>query len=68
MDEPIFDPDKPTPTLTPLTEIARLVARRDEIQAGLPMYDAQYMQHVEAYARVLNELYDINSKLKEVGL
>ena len=66
MDEPIIDPDKPT--LTPLTEIARLVARRDALQAGLPMYDAQYMQHVEAYARVLNELYDINSKLKEVGL
>ena len=63
MDEPIIDPDKPT-----LTEIARLVARRDEIHAGLPMYDAQYMQHVEAYARVMNELYDINSKLKEVGL
>ena len=68
MDEPIIEPDKPTPTLTPLKEIARLVARRDEIQAGLPMYDAQYMQHVEAYARVLNELYDINSKLKEVGI
>ena len=50
------------------TEIARLVARRDEIQAGLPMYDAQYMQHVEAYARVMNELYDINNKLKEVGI
>ena len=68
MDEPIIDPDKPTPTLTPLKEIARLVARRDEIYAGLPMYDAQYMQHAEAYARVLNELYDINSKLKEVGI
>lgn len=39
MDEPIIDPDKPT--LTPLKEIARLVARRDEIQAGLSMYDAQ---------------------------
>ena len=63
MDKPIIEPVEPT-----LTEIARLVARRDELQAGLPMYDAQYMQHVEAYARVLNELYDINSKLKEVGL
>ena len=63
MEEPIIEPTEST-----LTEIARLVARRDEIQAGLPMYDAQYMQHVEAYARVMNELYDINSKLKEVGL
>ena len=63
MDEPIIDPTEPT-----LTEIARLVARRDELQAGLPMYDAQYMQHAEAYARVLNDLYDINSKLKSVGL
>ena len=60
MDEPITEPT--------LTDIARLVARRDELQAGLPMYDAQYMQHAEAYARVLNELYDINNNLKEVGL
>lgn len=63
MEEPIIEPVEPR-----LTEIARLVARRDELQAGLPMYDAQYMQHAEAYARVLNELYDINSKLKEVGI
>lgn len=68
MDEKSFDPETPVPTLIPLTEIARLVARRDELEAGLPMYDAQYMQHAEAYARVMNELYDINSKLKEVGL
>lgn len=68
MDEKSFDPETPVPTLIPLTEIARLVARRDELQAGLPMYDAQYMQHAEAYARVLNDLYDINSKLKEVGI
>lgn len=63
MDEPIIEPAEPT-----LAEIARLVARCDELEAGLPMYDAQYMQHAEAYARVLNELYDINSKLKSVGL
>ncbi len=63
MEEPIIEPTKPT-----LTEIARLVARRDELEAGLPMYDAQYMQHAEAYARVLNDLYDINAKLKEVGI
>ena len=63
MEEPIIEPVEPT-----LTEIARLIARRDEIQSGLPMYDAQYMQHSEAYARVMNDLYDINSKLKEVGI
>ena len=63
MDKPIIEPTEQT-----LKEIARLIARRDEIYAGLPMYDAQYMQHAEAYARVLNELYDINAKLKEVGL
>lgn len=68
MDEKSFDPETPVPTLIPLTEIARLVARRDELEAGLPMYDAQYMQHAEAYARVLNDLYDINAKLKEVGI
>lgn len=64
-DNQLLAPNKTEPRLT---EIARLVARRDELEAGLPMYDAQYMQHAEAYARVLNELYDINSKLKEVGL
>lgn len=63
MDEPIIEPTKLT-----LAEIARLVARRDELTTGLPMYDAQYMQHAEAYARVMNDLYDINSKLKEVGI
>ena len=63
MDEPIIDPAEPT-----LIEIARLVARRDELETGLPMYDAQYMQHAEAYARVMNDLYDINSKLKSLGL
>ena len=63
MDKPIIEPTEQT-----LKEIARLVARRDEIYAGLPMYDAQYMQHVEAYARVMNELYNLDAKLKEVGL
>lgn len=63
MDKPIIEPTEQT-----LKEIARLIARRDEIHADLPMYDAQYMQHVEAYARVLNELYYTNSKLKEVGI
>ncbi|CAD7767813.1 Hypothetical protein DAR_69 [Enterococcus phage dArtagnan] len=63
MDEPIIEPAEPTPT-----DISRLVARRDELEAGLPMYDAQYMQHAEAYARVMNELYDINSKLKDIGI
>lgn len=63
MEEPIIEPVEPT-----LTEIARMIARRDELEAGLPIYDAQYMQHAESYARVLNELYDINNKLKEVGI
>lgn len=51
-----------------LTELARIVARRDELESGLPMYDAQYMQHAELYARQLNELYDINAKLKDLGI
>lgn len=63
MDEAIIEPAEPT-----LKELARLIARRDELEAGLSMYDAQYMQHAELYARQLNELYDINTKLKEVGL
>lgn len=63
MDEPIIKPAEPT-----LTDIARLLVRRDELEAGLPMYETQYMQHAEAYARVMNDLYDINNKLKEVGI
>lgn len=64
-DKQLLALNKTEPTLT---DIARLVARRDELEAGIPMYDAQYMQHAEAYARVMNELYDINHKLKEVGV
>lgn len=63
MNENIVEVTEPT-----LKELARLVARRDELAAGVPMYDAQYMQHAELYARQLNELYDINATLKEVGL
>lgn len=71
MDETMFDSAKPT--LIPLTDVARLVARRESIESGLTMYEAQHstaqhMQHAEVYARQLNELYDINIKLKEVGL
>ena len=63
MDEPIIEPSEPT-----LQELAHLIVRRGELESGLPMYDAQYMQHAELYARQLNEIYDINAKLKEVGL
>lgn len=64
-DKQLLAINKTEPTLT---EIARLVARRDELEAGLPMYDAQYMQHAEAYARVMNELHDLDATLKEVGV
>lgn len=50
------------------TDIARMIARREEVRAGLSMYEAQYMQHAEAYARTMNELYDLDATLKEVGL
>lgn len=63
MNENVIEVTEPT-----LTDIARLIARRDELEAGLPMYDAQYMQHAETYARTMNELYDLNTTLKEVGL
>lgn len=48
--------------------LAKLIARRNSITDGLPMWEAQYKQHAELYARQLNELYDINTKLKEVGI
>lgn len=64
-DKQLLALNKTEPTLT---DIACWVARLDELDTGLTMYDAQYMQHAEAYARVMNELYDINHKLKEVGV
>lgn len=63
MDENIIEVTEPT-----FTDIARMVARREEVRAGLSMYEAQYMQHAEAYARTMNELYDLDATLKEVGL
>ena len=63
MDENIIEVTEQT-----LTDIARMVARREEVRAGLSMYEAQYMQHAEAYARTMNELYDLDATLKEVGL
>lgn len=51
-----------------IEELAKLIARRDAITTGLPMWEAQYMQHTELYARQLNELYDLELKLKEVGI
>lgn len=63
MNDNIIEVTEPT-----FTDIARMVARREEVRAGLSMYEAQYMQHVEAYARTMNELYDLDATLKEVGL
>ena len=63
MNDNVIEVTEPT-----FTDIARMVARREEVRAGLSMYEAQYMQHAEAYARVMNELYDLDATLKEVGL
>lgn len=63
MNENIIEVTEPT-----FTDIARMIARREEVRAGLSMYEAQYMQHAEAYARTMNELYDLDATLKEVGL
>lgn len=61
MNDNIIEVTEPT-----FTDIARMVARREEVRAGLSMYEAQYMQHAEAYARTMNELYDLDATLKEV--
>ena len=63
MNDNIIEVTEPT-----FTDIACMVARREEVRAGLSMYEAQYMQHAEAYARTMNELYDLDATLKEVGL
>ena len=56
--------------LTPeeILEVSEMLVRHKNITEGLSMYEAQYMQMNEAYARVLNEMYDLEAKLKEVGL
>lgn len=63
MNDNVIEVTEPT-----FTDIARMIARREEVRAGLSMYEAQYMQHAEAYARTMDELYDLDATLKEVGL
>lgn len=51
-----------------LLEIAETVTRLKNLKDAIKEYDTYYMQVNEDYARVLNEITDIELKLKEVGL
>lgn len=51
-----------------LLEIAETVTRLKNLKDAIKEYEIYYMQVNEDYARVLNEITDIELKLKEVGL
>lgn len=51
-----------------LLEIAETVTRLKNLKDAIKEYEIYYMQVNEDYARVLNEITDLEVKLKEVGL
>ena len=51
-----------------LLEIADSVTRLKNLKSAIKEYDIYYMQVNEDYARVINDIADLEAKLKEVGL
>lgn len=51
-----------------LLALADNVTRLKNLKDSIKEYEAYYMQVNEDYARVLNEITDLERKLKEVGL
>lgn len=51
-----------------LLALADSVTRLKNLKDAIKEYEIYYMQVNEDYARVLNEIKDIELKLKEVGL
>lgn len=51
-----------------LLEIADSVTRLKNLKDAIKEYEVYYMQVNEDYARVINDIADLEAKLKEVGL
>lgn len=51
-----------------LLTLADNVTRLKNLKDSIKEYEAYYMQVNEDYARVINEIADLELKLKEVGL
>lgn len=51
-----------------LLDIANASFRLEELKESLSTYNTYYMEVNEDYARIINEIKDLESKLKEVGL
>lgn len=51
-----------------LLTLADNVTRLKNLKDAIKGYEAYYMQVNEDYARVINEITDLELKLKEVGL
>lgn len=51
-----------------LLTLADNVTRLKNLKDSVKEYEAYYMQVNEDYARVINEIADLELKLKEVGL
>lgn len=54
--------------LEELLEIADNVTRLKNLKNAIEEYEAYYMQVNEDYARVLNEIAELERKLKKIGL
>lgn len=51
-----------------LLALADNVTRLKNLKDAIKEYDAYYTQVNEDYARVINEIVDLERKLKEIGL
>ena len=51
-----------------LLTLADNVTRLKNLKESVKEYELYYMQATEDYARILNEIADLEAKLKEVGL
>lgn len=51
-----------------LLTLADNVTRLKNLKESVKEYELYYMQANEDYARILNEIADLEAKLKEVGL
>ena len=51
-----------------LLALAETVTRLKNLKNAIKEYEAYYMQVNEDYARVINDITDIENKLKDMGL
>lgn len=55
-------------THTQIISLANTITERDELLESALTFEDEYLTMIREYANVLNEKYDLELKLKEVGL